>query len=700
MSKRFAMNARRLAVLSLAVASIAPGLAARIAVAQSPRPMTLVDLINVPRISDPQLSPDGREIAYVWSAADWKANKRVTHIWRVEAAGGAPAQLTNGPGAGESSPRWSPDGRTLAFLARRPPSDRTEREEDDPDGPAQIFLISTGGGEARPLTRHPTSVSNISWSPEGAGIYFVAEDDKNEDQKKRDKAKDDVYAFDESYQQRHLWRVAVADGAERRITSGDFSIGDFELSRDGRRIVIDRAPNPLIADQEKGELWITDADGGGAVQITRNGVAESSPALSPDGSRVLFVADASPTFETYYNGKLFVAPASGGAAQALTGALPYDIQSATWSKDGRWIFFVAGTGVETQLFRLDAAGGKPAPLTRGQHAVRGWSYVPSADRHVMTLDQPANPGEAWTLAADGGAPAQVTHVLEHVARDYWLPKQEAITWKGADGVTVEGLLFYPIDYQAGRRYPLVVQTHGGPASADQYGFGSSGSYVPVLAAKGYAVLKPNYRGSTGYGDAFLRDMVGSYFKNSHLDVMAGVDQVIAMGVADPDRLAKMGWSGGGHMTNKIVTFTNRFKAASSGAGAANWVSMYAQSDVRTYRTPWFGGTPWQKSAPIDVYWEHSPLKYVAHVTTPTIFLVGERDVRVPMPQSVEMYRALKSNGVPTKLYVAPREPHGWQELRHQLFKMNVELDWFERWVTKRPYEWERAPGDEERKKTN
>jgi dipeptidyl aminopeptidase/acylaminoacyl peptidase len=220
--------------------------------------------------------------------------------------------------------------------------------------------------------------------------------------------------------------------------------------------------------------------------------------------------------------------------------------------------------------------------------------------------------------------------------------------------------------------------------------------VPVLAARGYAVLKPNYRGSTGYGNPFLRDMVGHYFQNAHLDVMAGVDHVIKMGVADPDRLVKMGWSAGGHMTNKIITFTDRFKAASSGAGAANWVSMYAQSDQRHYRTPWFGGTPWEANAPIDKYWNDSPLKYVAAVKTPTIFLVGEQDPRVPPPQSVEMYRALKSNGVPTHLYMAPREPHGWTELRHQLFKMNVELDWFEKHVTRRPYTWERAPGDAER----
>ena len=218
--------------------------------------------------------------------------------------------------------------------------------------------------------------------------------------------------------------------------------------------------------------------------------------------------------------------------------------------------------------------------------------------------------------------------------------------------------------------------------------------MQVLAAKGYAVLKPNYRGSTGYGDAFLRDMVGHYFKNAHLDVMAGVDHLIEIGIADRRRMVKMGWSGGGHMTNKIITFTDRFKAASSGAGAANWVSMYAQSDVRTYRTPWFGGTPWQKNAPIDVYWENSPLKDVGQ-REDADDLPRRRGRRARAAAAVGRdVSGAQEHGVPTHLYVAPREPHGWQELRHQLFKVNVELDWFEQRVTKRPYMWEKAPGDE------
>jgi len=212
----------------------------------------------------------------------------------------------------------------------------------------------------------------------------------------------------------------------------------------------------------------------------------------------------------------------------------------------------------------------------------------------------------------------------------------------------------------------------------------------VLTSMGYMVFKPNYRGSTGYGDEFLRDMVGHYFNEAHKDVMAGVDYLIERGMVDGDRMAKMGWSAGGHMTNKIITYTDRFKAAASGAGAVNWVSMYGQSDVRTYRTPWFGGDPWSEDSPIEQYMADSPLFEAYKVTTPTIILVGENDNRVPMPQSVELYRALKKNGVPTHLYVAPKQGHGWKELQQRLFKANVELEWFERWVRERDYEWEKS----------
>ncbi len=646
------------------------------------RPMTLVDVMNVPQVSDPQISSSGREILYVRSDANWKANKRISHIWKVNADGSGAVQMTSGTD-GENSPRWSPDGKTIAFIAKR---------GTEPESVAQIFLISPAGGEARALTTHATAVSNITWSPEGTLIYFRAPDPKTDEQKARDKVKDDVFMFDEDYQQQHLWSVAVPGGVEHRITNGNYSVLGYNLSHDGKKIVFHRAPTPLIEDSDQSEVWLMDAGGAALKQITSNHVQESDAELSPDNSQVLFLSQANQKFETYFNRKVFVAPASGGEAKVLMPELPYEVDKAAWSKDGKNIFFLANMGVHTELFKVAVMNPKPEQLTSGKHTIGGWTMSSEANEHIYTSSEMTSPGEVWVSSVNGGsAPRKVTSVYDYLPREFKLPRQESVEWKGKDGTTVEGLLYYPLDYREGTRYPLAVQTHGGPQASDKFGFGGSQNFVPVLAAKGYAVLQPNYRGSTGYGDDFMRDMVGHYFQNAHLDVITGVDYLIARGIADPDRMVKMGWSGGGHMTNKIITTTGRFKAASSGAGAANWISMYAQSDVRTYRTPWFGGTPWQKNAPISAYWDNSPLKDIANVTTPTIFLVGQNDVRVPEPQSVEMYRALKSNGVPTHLYVAPREPHGWAELRHVLYKMNVELDWFEKYATKRPYTWEKAP---------
>jgi dipeptidyl aminopeptidase/acylaminoacyl peptidase len=660
----------------------------------APRPMTAVDLIDVPRLSDPQLSPDGTHVVFLRSDADWHANKRIAHIWRAAVATGETTQLTAGA-EGETSPRWSPDGRTVAFIAKRAGDDV-----------AQIYVLPVAGGEAARLTAHDAAPTALAWQPDGRALLFVAPEAKTAAEKAREKAKDDVYAFDEDYKQAHLWRVELptpattsTGGASRppvghvtRLTSGDFTVGAFEIARDGRRILHQRLPNPLFGSSERGELWLMDADGQHAAAVTANGIVESAATLSPDGADVLFTAAASAALETYHNGKVFTVSARGGPPRLITPAdFPYEVERAEWSRDGRAIYFVANTGLRSQLFTVPTSGGAPKAITSGDHTVLGWHYFEGPDRHVFGLDEAANAGDLYVLAGAAGPPARVTHVFDDLARRFRLPRVEALSWTAADGVTIEGLLYYPLDYVAGTRVPLVVQTHGGPASSDRFGFGSWSSYTAVLAARGYAVLKPNYRGSTGYGDPFLRDMVGHYFKNAHLDVMAGVDALVTRGLADPDRLVKMGWSAGGHMTNKLITFTDRFKAASSGAGAANWVSMYAQSDVRSYRTPWFGGTPWQAGAPIDVYWEQSPIRDVAKVKTPTIFIVGEKDPRVPLAQSIEMHRAVKSLGVPTALYVAPREPHGFLELRHQLTKINVELEWFEKWVTKRPYTWETAP---------
>ncbi|MFM8536425.1 MAG: S9 family peptidase [Acidimicrobiia bacterium] len=650
--------------------------------AQEKRGRTFIDALEQPVVGDPQLSPDGKRILFTIDRADWKQNRRVGHIYRINADGTGQVQLTFGD-RGENSPRWSPDGKLIAFTTRR-----------DPDATNQIYLLNVDGGEARRLTNHPTAPGTLTWAPDGKSIYFIAADDKTAEEKEKDRLRDDVYAFEENnFKQRHLWTTDL-EGKTTRVTEGAWSVSGYDLNADGTRVAMERTPSPLLEFLDRGEVWVMDASGANAMQLTKNMVPEDNASLSPDGSMVMFTSASNEQFDIYYNDKIFLVPASGGAARVLLPEVPYGVENASWSKDGKSIYFTANMGVHNEIMKVDVASRQVTQITKGDHNLGGWSFNEDAGLHVFTRNTAERASEVNLLAAAAGSqPKRVTAVFDEDLAKFGTARQEKITWKGQDGVTVEGLLIYPLDYKAGTRYPLIVQTHGGPAASDRFGYSTENQ---VYAAKGYAVLRPNYRGSTGYGDVFLRDMVKGYFKQSHLDVMLGTDAVIAMGVADPSKLIKMGWSAGGHMTNKIVTFTDRFKAASSGAGAANWISMYAQSDHREFRTPWFGGSPWQANAPIDLYWNHSPLKDVAKVKTPTIFLVGEQDPRVPLPQSVEMFRALKSNGVPTHLYVAPREGHGWAELRHRLFKVQIEMEWFEKHVHNRSYTWERIPGEEKK----
>ena len=680
---------RTLGRLTIGVGAVLVGLASHGAPghAQTRRPMTLIDLGELPRVLQPTLSPDGRTVAYFRSQPDWKASRIVWHLWRQDVAGGMPLQLTfTEAGDIPAALRWSPDGKTLLFL----------RE-------GQIWLLAADGGEARALTRHSTSVSVTaavgsapSWTPDGSAVYFLAADPQTNDERERIRNKDDVFAYEENYKQRQLWKVVVATGAELQITTGESSVLEYRLSRDGKRIAFHRAPTPLNADAFRNEVWAMDAGGENPRALTQNAIEETAAELSPDNSQVLFLADTNDRFDPFYNTNLFLVGAAGGTPRALLPDFQYAIDQATWAPDGRSIYAIVNMGVHSEVFQIDVASRRPKQLTDGQHYIPpGWSVVPAAGKMVFQLDEPTRFGDVWTLPLSGetATPTRVTHVFDRLEREFALPRQEKVEWKSADGTTIEGILFYPIDYQAGTKYPLVVQLHGGPMDSDKFGAGLEliMRYFPVLTAKGYAVLRPNYRGSTGYGNAFYRDVVGHFFHNMQHDVLAGVDHLVRIGIADPDRLIVSGWSAGGHLTNKLITMTDRFKAASSGASVANWTSFYAQTDSRSFRVTWFGGTPWQKDAPIAAFWDNSPLKDVANVKTPTLLWAGDADARVPMPATVEMWRALKSNGVPTHLEIGPGEGHQWGQLRHLIFKANTELEWFERYAMGRTYTPEKMP---------
>src|SRR5712692_3264807 len=305
---------------------------------QTPRPMGIVDLLNLPRLADPQLSPDLREVLYTRGESDWKSGKHILHIWRARIDGGQPVQLTSGTD-GEAAPRWSPDAKTIAFTAKRGDNDLT-----------QIYLLPADGGEARPVTTHATAVSDIAWTPDGSALYFKAADPKTADEKARDRVKDDVYAYDENYKQTNLWKVTVASKAESRITDGDFSVTAYDLSEDGRKIAFLRAPTPLLGSGDESEVWSANADGSNAVQLTKNTVGETGAAISPDAAQILFISGSNARFETYYNGRLFVVPSAGGPARVLVGERqPYGVQRAIWSGDGKSIYFLANLGVHEEM---------------------------------------------------------------------------------------------------------------------------------------------------------------------------------------------------------------------------------------------------------------------------------------------------------------------------------------------------------------
>jgi dipeptidyl aminopeptidase/acylaminoacyl peptidase len=650
---------------------------------QAPQPISLVQLAEVPRVFDPQLSPDGKSVAYMLGTADWNAGRLAFHLWRQNTAGGAPVALTPGSsGDVPGSNRWSPDGSSILFSRA-----------------GQLMLMPAGGGEPRAVTKHATAVSSPSWSPDGAIIYFLATDAPSAAERERDRRKDDVVAFEENFRMRHLWSLSVATGVEKQLTNGEFSDASYRLSRDGKSIVVERAPTPLVDDSHRAEMWLMDSAGGNQRQLTSNSVEEQTPELSPDGSQILFLAETNEKLEPYYNSNLFVMPAAGGPPRPLVPDFPYAVDQASWAPDGKSILAVVSMGVHTEIFQFDVASKKARQLTDGRHFIPpGFHVVPTAGRMAFQVDEPTRFGDVWTMAIPAGetapaAPVRVTGAFDTLATKYAIPRQEKVTWKSSDGTTIEGLLFYPNGYVEGTRYPLVVQMHGGPAEADKFGAGPGLllSYFPVLTGKGWFVFRPNYRGSTGYGNAFLRGVLNGFFKYQPNDILTGVDTLVKQGLVDPDRMVVMGWSNGGHLTSKLVTMTTRFKAASAGASAANWMSMYSQSDSRDNRTLWFGGTPYQKNAPVMAYWNESPMKDAANVKTPTLLFVGDNDPRVPKEQSIEMYRALKANGVPTHLYTAPREAHLWAEYRHQIFKANTEMAWFEKYALGRTYVFEQTP---------
>ncbi len=642
------MNTRATVILCLALAVCVPQSAAQ-AAAPNQTLLTAEQALNLRRISDLQFSPDGARLAFT-VAEPPKGDKNAQHIWVLDVKSRALRQFTHSNDA-ETSPRWSPDGRTLAFLSKR-------------DENRQIYLIPADFGEAMRLTEAKSDVQSFEFSPDGKQIAYLAPEPKREADDKKIKDKDDARVVDKDDKHARVWLVDLASRKPRQLTSAPWRTRELAWTADGKLIVT--ATNHPESDRNTDRIYLLDPANPKLQEIAAPQGPFGNVRVSPDGKLIAYLA-ARVDGPTPHD--LYLLPVAGGASRNLTAAtLDRAVDSWRWTSDGNLVATVED-GYKSRLFSI-SSGGAVKPL--GESLVNPSALAVSSSGVIAFVGRTAtDPGELW-LWGGRAQPARVSQFnasWEKLA----LARLTTFIYKSFDGQPIEAGLMKPLNQDGKSKLPLIVLVHGGPTGAwtdalDQLG--------QLLVARGFAVFYPNVRGSTGYGHQFLEmnraDWGGADFK----DVMAGVDYLIAQGVADPDRLGIGGWSYGGYMAAWAITQTNRFKAAVSGAGMSNLIAEFGTEQGPAY-DEWFFGLPYEN---LDKFLKSSPIKYVKNARTPCLILQGENDVTDPIGQSQELYRALKYYDVPTALVVYPREGHGLREEKHQLDRLTRTVAWFEKYV--------------------
>ncbi len=704
------------------------------------RPMTFLDMQMMKQVGGVALSPDGKRALYTLSVPDWKEARRFTDVWVVSTDQGAPSarQLTFTKDKNETNPRWARDGSFFVFASNR---EATPAQPGD-----QLYLMRADGGEARKitdakdgvgafqfsrdgkwlgyaagktdeqqlwalavdgltggdapkpvqLTKHATPVSWWAFSRDGRRIWFLAPDTVDKDNKTRVEKKFDVRIRNQDLALQHLWALDLAAKQEKRLTTGtDYSVERVVESPDGRWLSFTGMPNDrykrtITESNDYGDLFLLNVQTGAIERLTTNAeIGESNLSFSPDGGSIAFSAENDFVYGRDSRVYLRAVGDAGGQWRKLGEGYDGGLSIGWWSRDGKTIYFVDGVRATNQILALDLSANTVRPVVAEKASV-----VASRDEDtgfiLVNYADPRTPGSAYLARSEAdlgnrSAWVRLTDPNPQVA-GFTLGDAEEVTWKSKDGRMVGGVLLKPAGYAAGRKYPLIVAIHGGPASADVLGF-NGGYGSQVYAGAGYAVLMPNYRGSTNYGEKHRMEVAGDYFTKGFDDIMTGVDYLIAQGIVHPDSMGVLGWSAGGHYSNWILTHTTRFKAISTGAGTMDWVSMYAQSDVQRVRQWNLGGKlPYDD---FEGYLKQSPIKYIHNARTPTLIHVVDGDPRVPRPQSEELHMALKKLGVPTEFFVYPGASHGIPDPHNQYLKSYAEMQWMEHWIRGKKgwFEW-------------
>ena len=675
----------RMTVVAAALAAMPAAARAQTAAPAAPsakRNLEVDDFVAIKDVNDAQISPDGKWAAYTVRTLSLKDDKTTSQIWMSPTAGGEAIPLT-AKGESSSSPRWSPDGKYLAFLSSRGEGGKT-----------QVWQLYMGGGEAQQLTETMQGVGDFEWSPAGGRMVLVLQDASPEELEAAQRAKegkkpekhaqrpwvidrqqfkvDRVGYLDQ--RRRHLYVFDAASKKLTQVTSGDFDDSEPAWSPDGRFLAFTSNRTADADANYNTDIWVVAADnpdkGASLVHVTTNPGADHSPAWSPDGKWIACVSQTDTKALGYATRHLVVEPALGGTARVMTQKLDRNIGRPRFSPDGQSIYALVEEDGVQPLAQISVATGEVRRLTPGRLVVTEYSMNHDGAM-ALVIREPQMPSEVFVLS--GGQTARLSHVNDTLLAQVRLGNVEYAKAKGKDGVEVAGNITYPPAYNPELRYPAILWPHGGPVGQTSASFDFA---AQLFAANGYVVLQPNYRGSAGYGQPFSQAIYADWGHLEYIDLMTFLDAAIARGIADAERLGVGGWSYGGIMTNYCIVNTTRFKAAMSGASEVLYIADYGHDQYQRQYNIEFG-PPWKNR---EIYERLSPFNKVENIVTPTLIMGGDIDWNVPIINSEQLYQALKVLGRTTELVVYPGEFHGFTKPTHLKDRYERWLAWYAKYL--------------------
>jgi dipeptidyl aminopeptidase/acylaminoacyl peptidase len=666
--------------------------------ATSLKPPPIDRSLEMYNVSSPKISPDGRRVVYEQTRTNWDANAFETDLWIADVSTGE-RHLLSTTGHSCNSAEWSPDGKWIAFA-----SDRQGSLTKSPDGKRQLWIMPADGGEAQQLTKMEKGVGGFEWASDSQRIVFSAEAPEPKGMKDRKESFGDYQVIHADYQISHLWLIdpPKVDAAGRpsvpaepkELTKGEsFSVEEFSFSPDGARIAFSAKRDPDLISEGSKDIYVMAVADGAMKKIVDTPGPDSDPHWSPDGKQIAYVTANGAKYFFYANQKIAVVSADGGTPRVVNDAFDEDAELLKWGQEG--IYFSGLQKMSSSLYLVDPQSGKLKKIAMPGSEVAAQFTFSKDFQHVAYRGAGANQyAEIYAGTMRPVGPKKLTAAGEQEST-FTVARREIVRWKSGDGTEIEGVLYKPADFSPTKKYPLLVVIHGGPTGIDMPLLNAD-RYYPIerFVAKGALVLRPNYRGSAGYGERFRALNVRNLGVGDYADVISGVDYLIGQGLVDTDRVGSMGWSEGGYISAFITTSSDRFKAVSVGAGISDWMTYYANTDITPFTPQYLRATPWDDP---EVYRVTSPITYISKAKTPTLIQHGGSDRRVPIANGFELRQALEDHGVPVKMVVYDGFGHPINKPKQQRAVMEENENWFGHYIWGDPLAQALTPRPSEKK---